>query len=153
MARMRTDTSSHCAYLTQIWASVLPVGPSGQTLNSSFKSRETPEYKQELGLAIINIARVVPDGLLVFFPSYSVLTGCVEAWQAGSPSVWCASLVRKTRHAWLTLRVYFFRVYFSQGAPLSHQAPGRRAARVVGISGCSRGFREQTRRCDPRCSE
>jgi hypothetical protein len=38
-------------------------------------------YRDDLGHAIANFARVVPDGLLVFFPAYSLLTACVEHWQ------------------------------------------------------------------------
>ena len=66
------------------------MGPSGGILNSSFRVRDTPEYKHELGTAIESVASVVPDGLLVFFPSYAVMSGCLDAWQApGNPSVWC----------------------------------------------------------------
>jgi hypothetical protein len=36
----------------QIWAGVVPVGPSGRTFNSSYRTRDTMEYKQELGNAI-----------------------------------------------------------------------------------------------------
>jgi regulator of telomere elongation helicase 1 len=69
----------------------MPAGPSGGVLNSSFRTRDTAEYKLELGLAIVNVARIVPDGLLVFFPSYGVLAACIEAWQTlGQPTVWCA---------------------------------------------------------------
>jgi regulator of telomere elongation helicase 1 len=57
------------------------VGPSGQALNSSYRTRETIQYKQELGTAIVNFARIVPDGLLVFFPSYSMMDKCVEFWK------------------------------------------------------------------------
>ncbi|KAG2598768.1 hypothetical protein PVAP13_5KG398007 [Panicum virgatum] len=65
----------------QIWVGVVPVGPSGQALNSSYRTRETIQYKQELGSAIVNFARIVPDGLLVFFPSYSMMDKCVEFWK------------------------------------------------------------------------
>jgi hypothetical protein len=30
----------------------------------------------------VNFARIVPDGLLVFFPSYHLLNTCIEAWQS-----------------------------------------------------------------------
>ena len=30
----------------------------------------------DLGNFIVNIARIVPNGLLVFFPSYTVMTVC-----------------------------------------------------------------------------
>ena len=49
---------------SQVWLGVLPVGPSNVRLNSSYKSRNLPEYKKDLGNAIANFARVVPDGLL-----------------------------------------------------------------------------------------
>jgi len=68
----------------------MPVGPTGGALNSSFRTRDTPEYKLELGIAVESVARIVPDGLLVFFPSYAVMSGCVDAWRSpGGASVWC----------------------------------------------------------------
>ena len=84
----------------KVWVSTLATGPSGGTLNASFRSRDTAEYKLELGLAIVNVARIVPDGMLVFFPSYTVLTACMEAWQSlGAPTVWCGvCLVTFTPH-------------------------------------------------------
>lgn len=36
----------------QIWAGAVPVGPSGYTFNSSYRTRDSIEYKQELGNAI-----------------------------------------------------------------------------------------------------
>lgn len=35
-----------------------------------------------IALRAVNIARIVPGGLLVFFPSYTVLDACIEAWTA-----------------------------------------------------------------------
>jgi regulator of telomere elongation helicase 1 len=78
--------STCCFRPKQIWIGCVPVGPSGKTLNSSFRSRDTAEYKSELGNAIVNFARIVPDGVLVFFPSYTVMHACVEAWKA--TNVW-----------------------------------------------------------------
>ncbi|KAL3632993.1 Regulator of telomere elongation helicase 1 [Castilleja foliolosa] len=37
----------------QIWAGVVPVGPSGYSFNSSYRSRGSIEYKMELGNAIV----------------------------------------------------------------------------------------------------
>lgn len=65
----------------QIWAGVTPVGPSGYSFNSSYRSRGSIEYKVELGNAIVNFARIVPDGLLVFFPSYYLLEQCISCWK------------------------------------------------------------------------
>ena len=34
----------------------------------------------------MNWAKGVPDGLLVFFPSYTVLAACVDFWKSGASS-------------------------------------------------------------------
>ena len=59
----------------------MPFGPNGVALNSSYKDRDSVHYMTDLGNAVANFARLVPDGLLVFFPSYAVLTKCTEHWK------------------------------------------------------------------------
>ncbi|KAL5824826.1 hypothetical protein ACOSQ3_020889 [Xanthoceras sorbifolium] len=82
----------HVISSNQIWAGVVPAGPSGYSLNSSYRNRDSLEYKQELGNAIVNIARIVPDGLLVFFPSYYLLDQCIGCWKnkthENSSTIW-----------------------------------------------------------------
>ncbi|GAB2228119.1 hypothetical protein Droror1_Dr00009949 [Drosera rotundifolia] len=85
----------HVISSDQIWAGVLPAGPSGHSFNSSYRSRDSPEYKRDLGNAIVNLARIVPDGLLVFFPSYYLMDQCVASWKdnshensSNSTSIW-----------------------------------------------------------------
>ncbi|KAF2301296.1 hypothetical protein GH714_022470 [Hevea brasiliensis] len=52
----------------------VPAGPSGRPCNSSYRNRDSIDYKQELGNAIgFNFARIVHDGLLMLFPSYYLL--------------------------------------------------------------------------------
>lgn len=65
----------------QVWVGVVPTGPKGTPLNSSYQNRDSREYKEDLGYAVINFARMVPDGLLVFFPSYGVLKSCTDFWK------------------------------------------------------------------------
>jgi hypothetical protein len=69
-----------CRRPVQVWVGVVPTGPSGAALNGSFASRESTGYQLELGNTVVNFARLVPDGLLVFFPSYSLLQKCLDAW-------------------------------------------------------------------------
>ncbi|KAK8630059.1 hypothetical protein V6N13_078870 [Hibiscus sabdariffa] len=82
----------HVISSNQIWAGVVSLGPSGRPFNSSFRNRDSPEYKQELGNAIVNFARIVPDGLLVFFPSYYLLDQCISFWKnmgnTNSSTIW-----------------------------------------------------------------
>lgn len=76
---------------SQVWIGVVPKGPGGKALNSSYQNRNTPGYKDDLGNAIVNFARIVPDGLLVFFPSYGLLKAAMDAWKVpgvGGISVW-----------------------------------------------------------------
>lgn len=71
----------HVISSDQIWIGVVKTGPSGCLFNSSYRNRDSLAYKQELGNAIANFARIVPDGLLVFFPSYYLLEQCVGCWK------------------------------------------------------------------------
>jgi len=76
---------------SQVWVGVVPKGPQGHTLNSSYQTRNSPLYKDDLGNAIVNFARIVPDGLLVFFPSYAVMQAAIDAWRApgvSGTSIW-----------------------------------------------------------------
>ncbi|XP_066240520.1 regulator of telomere elongation helicase 1 isoform X1 [Saccopteryx leptura] len=66
----------------QIWVGIVPKGPDGAQLSSAFDKRFSEECLSSLGKALGNIARVVPHGLLVFFPSYPVLEKSLEFWQA-----------------------------------------------------------------------
>lgn len=42
----------HVISSNQLWAGVVSTGPSGCNLNSSYRNRDVPDYKQELGNAI-----------------------------------------------------------------------------------------------------
>ncbi|KAK4107247.1 DNA repair helicase [Canariomyces notabilis] len=48
----------------------------------SFQKRSDRAMIRQLGLALLNICSVVPDGVVVFFPSYGYLDEVVSAWQA-----------------------------------------------------------------------
>ncbi|XP_069099378.1 regulator of telomere elongation helicase 1 isoform X1 [Pleurodeles waltl] len=65
----------------QIWVGIVPRGPDGAQLSSAFDRRFTLEYMSSLGKTIGNISRVVPHGLLVFFPSYPVMDKNLEFWK------------------------------------------------------------------------
>lgn len=59
----------------------------------SFQRRSDKGTIKRLGLALINICSVVPDGVVVFFPSYGYLDSVVTAWQTpdssdGGKPVW-----------------------------------------------------------------
>jgi Rad3-related DNA helicase len=72
----------------QLLAAVVKKGPSGITLNSSYKNRDNMQSVDDLGNLIVNVCRVVPanSGVLVFFPSYAALASGTDRWKQGS--VW-----------------------------------------------------------------
>ncbi|KAA8490889.1 Regulator of telomere elongation helicase 1 [Porphyridium purpureum] len=71
----------HVVTKEQVWGGVLMKGPSGVTLNSSFKNRDSDNYRLDLGRTLVNFASSVPDGILVFFPSYAVMNNNIEYWK------------------------------------------------------------------------
>lgn len=71
----------HIVKESQVFVKVISHGPDGQLLNSNFENRNNPNYIMSLGRTILSFTRVVPDGLLVFFPSYPILSKCQEVWQ------------------------------------------------------------------------
>ncbi|KAH8661551.1 helicase C-terminal domain-containing protein [Tricladium varicosporioides] len=58
----------------------LSKGPTGKDLEFKFKNRGNAEMVNELGRALLNICTIIPDGVVVFFPSYNYLTSIVSAW-------------------------------------------------------------------------
>ncbi|ESO94497.1 hypothetical protein LOTGIDRAFT_118438 [Lottia gigantea] len=68
----------------QVCVCTLKVGPDSYRLNSSYNHRFEPRYLTSLGNAIVNFSRIVPNGLLIFFPSYTVMDKSVEFWQGNN---------------------------------------------------------------------
>lgn len=59
----------------------------------SFQKRSDKDTINRLGQALLNICSVVPDGVVVFFPSYGYLDEVIEIWKAppttdGGKSLW-----------------------------------------------------------------
>jgi regulator of telomere elongation helicase 1 len=79
-----TLENPHIISKDQIHVRVVGKGVSGKVLSSSFERRKDSEYYTELGNTLVSIAKVTPEGMLVFFPSYSVMETCIERW--GGPT-------------------------------------------------------------------
>lgn len=76
----------HIVKKSQICVKIISQGPDGTQLNSNYQNRDNPKYISALGRTILSFTRVVPDGLLVFFPSYPIMAKCQEMWQ--SDGIW-----------------------------------------------------------------
>ncbi|KAG5192615.1 helicase C-terminal domain-containing protein [Tribonema minus] len=54
---------------------------NGVSLKATFGNQGLAEYQDALGAALLNYARVVRGGVLVFFPSYGLLARVRERWE------------------------------------------------------------------------
>ena len=66
----------------QMQLTVIASGPNGVRLLSNFESRQNSAHSRELALTIINLCRIIPDGVLVFFPSYTAMQTAMRDWGA-----------------------------------------------------------------------
>ncbi|CAH0480491.1 unnamed protein product [Peronospora belbahrii] len=85
--------NNHVVDADQVWVGVVGTGVTGKRLNSSYNFRSTETYLLELGNTIVNFTRLVPHGLLIFFPSYSILEESIDKWREpalseSSLSIW-----------------------------------------------------------------
>ncbi|KAG5981508.1 hypothetical protein E4U55_002863 [Claviceps digitariae] len=74
--------------------------PGGTPFEFNYQRRGDQEMIKELGLVILNICSVVPDGVVVFFPSYGYLDEVSTAWGRLSqknpqPTIWDRLQARK----------------------------------------------------------
>lgn len=90
-----TLSCGHVIPKENLVAWTLSTGPTGKTFEFTYGKRggmEGEEMLDDLGRAVLNICGVVPDGVIVFFPSYNFLDAVIKRWQIAVPgakgSVW-----------------------------------------------------------------
>jgi len=66
----------------QVWAGVVDTCPSGNILNSSYRTADTNTFQDGVGDVLLQCCRVVPDGILMFLPSYSLLDKLEARWKS-----------------------------------------------------------------------
>jgi chromosome transmission fidelity protein 1 len=73
--------------------------PSAPPFEFSFQRRSDRQMITQLGVAILNACAIVPDGVVVFFPSYGYLDEVVGVWQQPqgpkAQSIWDRLQARK----------------------------------------------------------
>jgi Fanconi anemia group J protein len=79
----------HCVDVAkQVWAGAVGVGPRGAQLCGTFKVAAEFAYQDDLGNALKEWCVDIPHGVLVFFPSYSLLDRVTSRWK--STGLWKA---------------------------------------------------------------
>ena len=73
--------NSHVIEQHQLLVSTLSTGCDSQVLDSTYKNRSSEPYMKSLGYSILNFLRIIPDGVLIFFSSYSILELTLQFWE------------------------------------------------------------------------
>jgi chromosome transmission fidelity protein 1 len=63
-------------------------GIDGTDLDFTFEQRSQPKVLESLGKSLVALAQIIPNGLVIFFPSYSYLEQCIRWWKTTSSGTW-----------------------------------------------------------------
>ncbi|XWW99862.1 hypothetical protein V2A60_007876 [Cordyceps javanica] len=81
-SKITTLSCGHVIPSTNLCVRTLAVlRAGGPTFEFSYQRRGDQEMIGQLGLAVLNMCSIVPDGVVIFFPSYGYLDEVVEAWK------------------------------------------------------------------------
>ena len=79
--RLKFHSFGHVIPSSNLCVAALDQGPSGIDFDFTFDKRGSGSLILELGNTLLELARTVPDGLVVFFPSYEYLSQVLKVWQ------------------------------------------------------------------------
>jgi chromosome transmission fidelity protein 1 len=74
-------TCDHVVSPSNVLLQCVSTGPTGQTLDFRHQQRSTIAVCDELGRTLVEICRTVPNGFVVFLPSYSYEEFLVSHWK------------------------------------------------------------------------
>lgn len=72
----------HIIKESQVAVRIVSAGPDEEPLHSSYLNRDNLKYLKSLGLTIQAICRITPNGVLVFFSSYTLMNKCKDIWSS-----------------------------------------------------------------------
>lgn len=88
---------------SNLYVSPIAVGQGGQAMDFTFSNRNSNSLLEDLGRSILTLASIVPDGLVLFFPSYSYLEQVLSVWRradkGSQPSI--LSLLEQTKEVFI----------------------------------------------------
>ncbi|GME52248.1 atp-dependent rna helicase chl1 [Neofusicoccum parvum] len=80
-SRIMTVSCGHVIPPSNLLAWPVTTGRSGAPFDFTFEKRNTEATITDLGSAILSFISSIPDGVVVFFPSYAYLDRCIEVWR------------------------------------------------------------------------
>lgn len=83
--RLQTFSFGHVISDNNLFATAVAKGPSNIDFDFTYERRSSESMVLELGQLILHACKTVPDGVVVFFPSYDYLAQVMSIWQKPSP--------------------------------------------------------------------
>lgn len=80
-SKIMTLSCGHVIPPSNLLAVPIVRAASGSEFDFTFESRNKEKTMIDLGHAILAMAQHIPDGVVVFFPSYSYLDTCIAGWK------------------------------------------------------------------------
>ena len=81
-ARLRTFSCGHIIPKENLVAFPVAKGPGGVDFDFTYEKRNSITVIDALGNSLIELSDSIPDGLVVFFPSYAYLDQVILRWQS-----------------------------------------------------------------------
>ncbi|KAI0304347.1 DNA repair helicase [Multifurca ochricompacta] len=79
--RISLFSCNHITPESNLRTLVIPRGPRGGELCFKFSTMDNEDLLFELGQIVVNFVRIVPDGMVVFLPSYKMLETVKNLWE------------------------------------------------------------------------
>lgn len=79
--RFAAFTCDHVVPSSNVFVKCLSNGPNGQKMDFRHQSRMASALCQDLGKALLKLSKAVPNGLVVFLPSYNYEAHLVKQWK------------------------------------------------------------------------
>lgn len=80
-ARIMTFSCGHIIPKENLIAMPVIQGPGGIDFDFTYEKRNSPTTIEALGNCLVDLSDAIPDGMVVFFPSYAYLDQVVLRWQ------------------------------------------------------------------------
>lgn len=84
--RLKTWSCGHIIPKDNLFVRSISQSSNGTDLDFSFTKRESVPMVHALGSCILDMAATIPDGLVLFFPSYAYLDHVANQWQKAAPN-------------------------------------------------------------------
>ena len=73
-------TTNHVIKPEQVWIGLVGTGPNDVRIEASYRGMEQLSVQDEIGGVLVSVCERVPDGVLCFLPSYSVMDKLKDRW-------------------------------------------------------------------------